>query len=99
MLGLSVTEEINYSDPKATEEVASYKAKVPLDESNIGNRMLKSMGWSEGQGLGRNSQGNKILSFILFLIHFRYCKPCNCRSTRSRCGIRRKWFENGLWFI
>lgn len=55
--GLNSAEEISYSDPKAAEEIASYKAKVPLDESNIGNRMLKSMGWSEGQGLGRNSQG------------------------------------------
>uniref|UniRef100_A0A915DVB9 RNA-binding protein 5 n=1 Tax=Ditylenchus dipsaci TaxID=166011 RepID=A0A915DVB9_9BILA len=45
------------TDVKSTEAIAAYKAAVPLDESNIGNKMLKSMGWSEGQGLGRNLQG------------------------------------------
>ena len=30
---------------------------VPLDESNIGNKLLKSMGWTEGTGIGKNSQG------------------------------------------
>lgn len=58
-LGLTVVEE-EHSASNNVEELASYKAKVPLDESNIGNRMLKSMGWTEGQGLGRNAQGIKI---------------------------------------
>ncbi|XP_048577225.1 RNA-binding protein 5 isoform X1 [Nematostella vectensis] len=31
------------------------KAKIP--ENNIGNQMLKAMGWSEGRGLGKEGQG------------------------------------------
>uniref|UniRef100_A0A183UST2 RanBP2-type domain-containing protein n=1 Tax=Toxocara canis TaxID=6265 RepID=A0A183UST2_TOXCA len=30
---------------------------VPLDETNIGNKLLKSMGWTEGTGIGKNNQG------------------------------------------
>ncbi|VDN53801.1 unnamed protein product [Dracunculus medinensis] len=30
---------------------------VPIDQSNIGNRLLKSMGWIEGSGIGKNNQG------------------------------------------
>ncbi|KAI1714160.1 g-patch domain-containing protein [Ditylenchus destructor] len=44
-------------ESRATEALAAHKAATPLDESNIGNKMLKSMGWSEGKGLGRHSQG------------------------------------------
>ncbi|EYB95850.1 hypothetical protein Y032_0155g3053 [Ancylostoma ceylanicum] len=29
----------------------------PLGDDNIGSRLLKGMGWREGQGVGRNSQG------------------------------------------
>ncbi|CAD6197153.1 unnamed protein product [Caenorhabditis auriculariae] len=29
----------------------------PLDMGNVGFKLLKSMGWSEGQGLGKSSQG------------------------------------------
>lgn len=32
-------------------------SKRPLDNSNIGNRLLKSMGWKEGQGVGKHGQG------------------------------------------
>ena len=28
-----------------------------IKEDNLGNRLLKSMGWREGQGLGRSNQG------------------------------------------
>lgn len=31
----------------------------PIPESNIGNRMLQSMGWSPGEGLGANGMGIK----------------------------------------
>ncbi|KAL5009309.1 hypothetical protein ScPMuIL_014890 [Solemya velum] len=33
---------------------------VPIPESNIGNRMLQSMGWSPGMGLGPEGSGIKI---------------------------------------
>ncbi|ULU12682.1 hypothetical protein L3Y34_015733 [Caenorhabditis briggsae] len=32
-------------------------SKRPLDDTNIGNRLLKSMGWKEGQGVGKHGQG------------------------------------------
>ncbi|KAL3121785.1 hypothetical protein niasHT_002013 [Heterodera trifolii] len=48
----------NESDASSSIELtALVKASVPLDATNIGNKMLKSMGWTEGQGLGRNAQG------------------------------------------
>uniref|UniRef100_A0A914GX55 G-patch domain-containing protein n=1 Tax=Globodera rostochiensis TaxID=31243 RepID=A0A914GX55_GLORO len=49
---------VQESDASSSIEMtALVKASVPLDETNIGNKMLKSMGWTEGQGLGRNLQG------------------------------------------
>ncbi|CAD6196321.1 unnamed protein product [Caenorhabditis auriculariae] len=38
---------------RESEEAASR----PLDETNIGNKLLKSMGWKEGQGVGKHAQG------------------------------------------
>ncbi|CAB3407478.1 unnamed protein product [Caenorhabditis bovis] len=32
-------------------------AARPIDNSNIGNRLLKNMGWKEGEGVGKNGQG------------------------------------------
>lgn len=32
-------------------------APKPLDSGNVGFKLLKSMGWSEGQGLGKEKQG------------------------------------------
>jgi RNA-binding protein 5/10 len=29
----------------------------PLDEDNVGNKMLRAMGWTEGQGLGKTGEG------------------------------------------
>ena len=31
--------------------------KAGLAGDNIGNKMLKQMGWSDGQGLGKKGQG------------------------------------------
>lgn len=30
---------------------------MPIDEGNVGNKMLRSMGWSTGTGLGLMAQG------------------------------------------
>ncbi|KAH8238887.1 hypothetical protein KR038_005717 [Drosophila bunnanda] len=30
---------------------------MPIGSSNVGNRLMQKMGWSEGQGLGRSNQG------------------------------------------
>ncbi|CAD5228317.1 unnamed protein product [Bursaphelenchus xylophilus] len=38
-------------------EEAAQKAIRPLDETNIGNKLLKNMGWQEGTGLGKAQQG------------------------------------------
>lgn len=38
---------------KASENLAA----MPIGTSNLGNRMLQKMGWTEGQGLGRSNQG------------------------------------------
>ncbi|KAM9324747.1 RNA-binding protein 5 isoform 1-T1 [Gastrophryne carolinensis] len=38
---------VNYEQP----------TKDGIDNSNIGNKMLQAMGWKEGSGLGRKSQG------------------------------------------
>lgn len=32
-------------------------ASKPIGQSNVGNRLLQKMGWTEGQGLGRSNQG------------------------------------------
>jgi hypothetical protein len=39
------------------EKESEESLKTPISEGNIGSKLLKSMGWSEGQGLGRNNQG------------------------------------------
>jgi RNA-binding protein 5/10 len=39
----------------------SYQAQTiasrPIDDTNIGNKLLKAMGWKEGAGLGKKGQG------------------------------------------
>ena len=45
------------SHGKAPASWAEQPTKDGIKDDNIGNKMLKSMGWVEGQGLGRNAQG------------------------------------------
>lgn len=42
--------------PSVPDSHAASSSK-PIDSSNIGARMLKAMGWKEGQGLGKNNSG------------------------------------------
>ncbi|KAM7461791.1 hypothetical protein LguiA_029912 [Lonicera macranthoides] len=47
-------------DAIANSDVQSYDvitAEKAIDESNVGNRMLRNMGWQEGLGLGREGSG------------------------------------------
>ncbi|XP_055295047.1 RNA-binding protein 5-B-like [Sitodiplosis mosellana] len=38
-------------------QASSNLAHVPIDQSNLGNRLLQKMGWKDGQGLGKSNQG------------------------------------------
>lgn len=60
-LGLAKESGDDQADPAEAERIAAMKAATPLDDSNIGNKLLKSMGWSEGRGLGKNLQGEHFL--------------------------------------
>ncbi|XP_039031052.1 SUPPRESSOR OF ABI3-5-like isoform X2 [Hibiscus syriacus] len=43
-----------------SDDVQSFEvitAKKAIDENNVGNRMLRSMGWHEGSGLGKDGSG------------------------------------------
>lgn len=42
----------------ATTSQPTTSAVKPLDSGNVGFKLLKSMGWSEGQGLGKTKQGH-----------------------------------------
>eukprot|EP00262_Sarcandra_glabra_P007313 TRINITY_DN20017_c0_g2_i6.p3 TRINITY_DN20017_c0_g2~~TRINITY_DN20017_c0_g2_i6.p3 ORF type:complete len:111 (+),score=22.52 TRINITY_DN20017_c0_g2_i6:133-465(+) len=44
-----------------------------IDESNVGNRMLRSMGWQEGLGLGKDGSG--------------ITEPVQAKSVEDRAGL------------
>ncbi|XP_015583178.1 SUPPRESSOR OF ABI3-5 isoform X2 [Ricinus communis] len=48
-------------------------ADKAIDESNVGNRMLRSMGWHEGLGLGKDGSG--------------MIEPVQAQATEKRAGL------------
>ncbi|RWS06803.1 RNA-binding protein 5-like protein [Dinothrombium tinctorium] len=56
--GIPETPEPNkLRDKFLRDEEQEQSIPAPIAEDNIGNKMLKAMGWTEGQGLGRSNQG------------------------------------------
>lgn len=49
--------ELRKQTAQLQQKASSNLANVPIDQSNLGNRLLQKMGWSEGQGLGKSNQG------------------------------------------
>lgn len=49
--------ELRKQTVQMQKQTSSNLANIPIDESNVGNRLLQKMGWSEGQGLGKSNQG------------------------------------------
>ncbi|XP_010663841.1 SUPPRESSOR OF ABI3-5 isoform X2 [Vitis vinifera] len=71
----------------ANGNVQSYEvitADKAIDESNVGNRMLRSMGWQEGSGLGKDGSG--------------MVEPVQAQAMDSRAGLgsHQKKLDPGL---
>lgn len=49
--------ELRKQTVQLQQKASTNLANVPIDQSNLGNRLLQKMGWSEGQGLGKKNQG------------------------------------------
>lgn len=49
--------EMRKQTAQRQKQASSSLASTPIGESNVGNRLLQKMGWSEGQGLGKSNQG------------------------------------------
>lgn len=49
--------EMRKQSAQMQKQASTNLANVPIDESNVGNRLLQKMGWTEGQGLGKTNQG------------------------------------------
>lgn len=49
--------EIRKQTAQMQKQASNNLASTPIDGSNLGNRLLQRMGWSEGQGLGKTNQG------------------------------------------
>ncbi|GFZ16570.1 suppressor of abi3-5 [Actinidia rufa] len=64
--------------------VQSYEVITPdkaIDESNVGNRMLRNMGWQEGLGLGKDGSG--------------MIEPVQAQAVEKRAGLGSQQKEEG----
>ncbi|KAJ1365677.1 hypothetical protein KIN20_026085 [Parelaphostrongylus tenuis] len=52
-----VRDEFGSRSEEALRKESEAASMRPLSDDNIGSRLLKGMGWREGQGVGRNGQG------------------------------------------
>ena len=50
-------EQIKRSDPSMRSDLDGDPKPSGVADSKIGSKLLKKMGWTEGQGLGKQSQG------------------------------------------
>lgn len=49
--------EMRKQNAQMQKQASNNLASTPIDGSNLGNRLLQRMGWTEGQGLGKKNQG------------------------------------------
>lgn len=49
--------EVRKQTAQMQKQASNNLASTPIDGSNLGNRLLQRMGWTEGQGLGKKNQG------------------------------------------
>lgn len=49
--------EMRKQTAQMQKQASNNLASTPIDGSNLGNRLLQRMGWTEGQGLGKTNQG------------------------------------------
>lgn len=63
--------ELRKQSAQLQKQASSNLANVPIDQSNVGNRLLQKMGWSEGQGLGKSNQGRLNIIEVSSCYHFR----------------------------
>ncbi len=53
----SFEDMVKSSLEREQEEAARARVSKPIEATNKGNKMLQAMGWSQGQGLGRDAKG------------------------------------------
>lgn len=66
------------------------------DENNVGNKLLKMMGWMEGTGLGTNGEGRVEPMCVVphFLLPFR-CSLCSSQTNSHLCTRGGAWCIQG----
>ena len=62
--------------------VAAASVSEPIGAENVGNRLLQKMGWTEGQGLGKQNQGRTtIIQVSMFYFRFLFHWLMFCRQS------------------